>query len=431
MTCLLIWIPHTHASTADLPLEVQVDMLMSELSQLVRQKDYQAIIELVPQIRELNYDAPPSIDYHEARALYHTGYFLYAQERLVAYLSRTGRSGRYYDQATDLLIKVREGAQAQEQEELARIRKEEAAEARSAQEALIARIRSVQSMLYQVGFPETSSTGELDVATRAALANYQIRRGLTVNGDLTEETYNQLVAELPEQHECDDLAGYARSAADWSVPVADIPPEAVISCNNALREFPHVIRFQVQYARALISTGRSMEALQAIQPAADAGYPSAQTALGDMYAAGQLDDRGKADLDTAAQWYHLAAAQDHAPAQVQIAALQSSGRGGFSRSDSDAAATLRTAAEAGHPPAQTLLGERLASGKGVSRNYENAANWYTQAANAGFAEAQFLLAELFQRGRGVTKDKTKAAHWFEQALENGHPDAASRLRRLR
>ncbi|GEM_PF-4935025 len=49
---------------------------MSELSQLVQQKNYEAIIELVPRIRNLDYDAPPSIDFHETRALFHTGYQL-------------------------------------------------------------------------------------------------------------------------------------------------------------------------------------------------------------------------------------------------------------------------------------------------------------------------------------------------------------------
>ncbi|MEM7364593.1 MAG: tetratricopeptide repeat protein, partial [Pseudomonadota bacterium] len=209
-----------------------------------------------------------------------------------------------------------------------------------------------------------------------------------------------------------------------------IRPEAVTVCNNALREYPHVIRFQVQYARALISTGRSREAVEAISPAADAGYPSAQTSLGEMHAAGQLDARGKADLETAATWFNLAGAQDHPPALVHIASLQASGKGGYARSDDAAASTLRTAAEAGHPPAQTLLGQRFSSGKGVTRSYENAGNWFTPAANAGYADAQFLLAELYERGRGVTKDKAEAARWFEKARDNGHPDAAARLRRL-
>ena len=191
------------------------------------------------------------------------------------------------------------------------------------------------------------------------------------------------------------------------------------------------MRFQVQYARALISTGRSREAVVAIQPAADAGYPSAQTALGEMHAAGQLDACGKADLNTATTWFRLAGDQAHPPALVHVAALQSDSKGGFARSDNDAASTLRKAPEPGHPPAQTLLRQRFASGKGMPRSYENAGNWYTPAANAGYADAQFLLAELYERGRGVTKDKAEAAIWYAKSHESGHPDAAARLRRLR
>ncbi|MAV25801.1 MAG: hypothetical protein CMQ05_06730 [Gammaproteobacteria bacterium] len=71
---------------------------------------------------------------------------------------------------------------------------------------LIARIKNVQSMLYQVGFRKTSMTGEME-PPKEALAIFQIRRGLTVNGELTEENHNRLIAELPNQHDCEDAAG--------------------------------------------------------------------------------------------------------------------------------------------------------------------------------------------------------------------------------
>jgi len=49
-------------------------------------------------------------------------------------------------------------------------------------------------------------TGEME-PPKEALAIFQIRRGLTVNGELTEETHNRLIAELPNQHDCEDAAG--------------------------------------------------------------------------------------------------------------------------------------------------------------------------------------------------------------------------------
>lgn len=90
--------PAVHGESAaiaeNLPLDVQVDLLMTELSRLLKVDDNQGIIELIPRIRSLDIEIPDALYFLEARALFRTGDALGARDRLVVYLANTGRDGR-------------------------------------------------------------------------------------------------------------------------------------------------------------------------------------------------------------------------------------------------------------------------------------------------------------------------------------------------
>ena len=120
LTCaFLLMLPlstkaETKTISDNLPLDVQVDLLMTELSRLLKIDDNEGIIELIPRVRALDIKIPDSLYFLEARALYRIGEALTARDRLVVYLASTGRNGRYYEQATELLLAVTVEADIQE-----------------------------------------------------------------------------------------------------------------------------------------------------------------------------------------------------------------------------------------------------------------------------------------------------------------------------
>jgi TPR repeat protein len=437
LTCSTLLILPFHAGAessaiADsLPLDVQVDLLMTELSRLLKIDDNEGIIELIPQIRSLDIEIPDSLYFLEARALYRIGEALTARDRLVLYLANTGRDGRYYDQATDLLLAVKAEADIQqrklaEQERLRRVQLE-----KSVEKARILRIREAQRNLQQLGFREAIENGEFNNPTREALAVYQIRHGLEVNGDITDETLEKLKGAVPKTHNCDGLARYSRKPQEWGIPVSQIPAQiAVPACNDALREYPEVIRFQIQYARSLLAAGRASDALTAIEHSARLGYPAAEYLIASMHEQGLLSPNGKPDLVNALRWYKFAQDKEYPLALLKMAELTESGKAGITRSSERATKLYHRAAVLGYPPAQVIMGDKYLSGRGIGRDYALALQWYTSAAELNYAEAEFKLGEMYERGRGVKRNKTSAIAWYRRAKEQGYADAAAKLRRL-
>ena len=99
-----------------LPLEVRIDLLREQLADHIRNENHQGIVDLVPQFRALELTIPDSLYFLEGRALYRLGRALEARDRLVYYLRNTGREGTYYEEATELLLAVREQAEIQARE---------------------------------------------------------------------------------------------------------------------------------------------------------------------------------------------------------------------------------------------------------------------------------------------------------------------------
>ena len=419
------------AISENLPLEVQVDLLMTELRRLLEVDDNQGIIDLIPRIRALDIDIPDSLYFLEARALYRTGQALAARDRLLVYLKNTGREGRYYDQASELLLSVREQADREEARRREGERLAREALQRSEEKARTLRIREAQRYLDQLGFPLDES-GDFNKPTREALAVYQIRRDLAVNGDVTDETLERLKADVPLEDNCDALARYPRVPTDYGLAIPTIASQAAIpACNDALRKSPDVVRFQIQYARALVAADRGEDAMNAVENAARLGYPAAELTIGYMHEAGMLSGNGKPDFVNALRWYRLAAADDYPPALFAIGRFTDEGRGGIKRSDTGALEWYQQAGALGYPPALSVLGSRYRTGKGVKRDYQRALEWYNQAAELSYPAALFAIGSMYERGHGVKRNKNKAVAWYKKAQSEGHAEAAARLQRLR
>ncbi len=88
----------------------------------------------------------------------------------------------------------------------------------------------------------------------------------------------------------------------------------------------------------------------------------------------------------------------------------------------EAARLARTAAEAGRPHAQALLGRLLAYGDGVAKDEAEARSWLTKAADAGDGDAALTLAHLEADAR-----PKEAQRWLEKATVAGSTVAAAEL----
>ena len=416
----------------ELPVEVQSDLLLAELTRLIGVDDHVGIIDLIPQIRALGIEIPSALYFLEARSLNETGNALRAQNSLLRYLSEAGREGRYYQEATDLLLALRSKAEAEAQALEFQQKKEQREQAAAIDRAETLKVREVQSLLFQIGFPKTPQSGELDTATREAIAVFQVRDGLEVTSLVNQTTRNSLRASVPDAHECDELAGIAETPSVQSVGISQIDYlKAVPVCNNAIRDFPRVIRFQIQYARALLAAGRHSDAVAELSVALEAGYGAAFLTIALVHESGGLTEKGKPDFESAQRWLIKAAEENHFEAQLLLARYLEQGLSDNRKNVGEAIRWIKAAADQEHPPAQKELGDRYKTGRGLNRDYTVAADWYRKAADQSHPLATYELAELYYRGRGVEKDRVRALEFYEKAAALDVKAAEARVDRLK
>jgi localization factor PodJL len=89
--------------------------------------------------------------------------------------------------------------------------------------------------------------------------------------------------------------------------------------------------------------------------------------------------------------------------------------------------TLRDAANAGDPGAETELALRYLEARGLPRDPKIAARWFEQAATQGLPIAQYRLGALYEKGTGVTRDIQLARSWYMKAANAGNARAMHNL----
>jgi hypothetical protein len=111
---------------------------------------------------------------------------------------------------------------------------------------------------------------------------------------------------------------------------------------------------------------------------------------------------------------------------VALAVLYAKGRGVI-KSDQQAVAWYRKAAEQGNADAQFNLGLMYAAGSGVPADDQQASSWYVKAADQGNAKAQFKLGVVYATGRGVQQNDYDAITWYRKAADQGYAPAEFNL----
>lgn len=123
-------------------------------------------------------------------------------------------------------------------------------------------------------------------------------------------------------------------------------------------------------------------ALKEFMPLAEAGQPSAQAAIGQMY----LDGHGvQQDPAQAAIWLEKAAGGNNARAQAQIGAL-------------------------------------YATGTGVPQDEMKASYWLLKAANQNVRQSQRFMSQRFFYGLGVPKDLAQSFLYAALCARQGDPE---------
>jgi len=229
---------------------------------------------------------------------------------------------------------------------------------------------------------------------------------------------------------CDELAARPFEPGEYVKTQQIDAANAVTACNEALRNFPLAARLHVQYARALIASGRPNDALRAIEDHVEIGYASAKHVMAELYLDGGLGEDGDANYLEAEKWFLEAAEQGDFIAQMDLYRLYLDGASGVRRNSVEAIRWLTAASDLQYSPATFLLAEHYERGQGVSRDYDRAAELYERLVVEDHVQAILALADLYERGRGVARDRQRALSLFVKARELGDESVDKRIERL-
>lgn len=200
------------------------------------------------------------------------------------------------------------------------------------------------------------------------------------------------------------------------------------------------------------------EAAKWYRRSADAGYPSAHTAMGLLSlikAAGfagddvsairfgsdeskseeitnlisrpeKIRNGNQADIKDAVTWFRRAAEQgNEEKAQMALGIMLLNGVG--VQKDYSQAAKMFQLASTKVPDAQAILGQFYFGGTGVKQDFHEAARHLREAAEKGADISFWMLGYVYMEGLGVVQDPAEAAKWFWKGLAQGDSSAKAYL----
>ncbi|KAG2178657.1 hypothetical protein INT44_001810 [Umbelopsis vinacea] len=162
------------------------------------------------------------------------------------------------------------------------------------------------------------------------------------------------------------------------------------------------------------------------------GHSEAQYYLGNMYAAGLLNKKGKNEFDKAFPLFVQATKHHHADASYRAAKCYEDGLG-CKRDSGKAVQFYRRASTLSHPGAMYRLGVAQLNGElRISRNPRDGVKWLKRAGESATSEYPHALHELaLLHERGVNNvvfvDFNYAVTLYAQAAEFGYAPSAFRL----
>ena len=135
-------------------------------------------------------------------------------------------------------------------------------------------------------------------------------------------------------------------------------------------------------------------------------------------------DGVKKDLKQAFLWCQKAANSEFVPAQATLGTLYAR-----MKKMESAVQWWQLAADQGDPEAQYNLANAISKGQGTLQNSSPAFEWFVKAAEQGVVPAQSKVGVLYATGEGVALDLIEACKWFLIASAKG--DGAAKTNRQR
>ncbi len=136
---------------------------------------------------------------------------------------------------------------------------------------------------------------------------------------------------------------------------------------------------------------------------------------------------GRRDYVVALRQLRPSAKAGHPVAQTVVGQMYMRGEG-VAQDHSEALIWLKMAAEQNDDVAQTLIGEIYDQGGfGIAPDPAEATKWYRLAAELSNATAQRALGMKYQIGNGVPRDHKRAVRWYQFAAEQDYPRAQFEL----
>ena len=128
------------------------------------------------------------------------------------------------------------------------------------------------------------------------------------------------------------------------------------------------------------------------------------------------------NTEMAAEQFRTAASKNHVLSQLELGKLIIADP--KLGSPKEAAGYFRSAAEAGDPEAQSLLGRMYLDGEGMEQSDKKAFKWISLAAEQNEPYSLDYLGYMYYEGRGTEKSFEKALDCFVRSAEEGNPEGA-------
>jgi len=161
--------------------------------------------------------------------------------------------------------------------------------------------------------------------------------------------------------------------------------------------------------------------------AAQLDHPIAQFNLGMMYTNGKSVT---IDHQQAVYWYEKSAAQEFSTAQYRLGEMYYLAKGGLPRNLNKAIALFTLAAAQNEAGAQLNLAMIYGSGEGYSGDSKLAFSWLQRAMSDGHEEAFVYQKLLIQSNNKLYSEDQKLFYWTKKASELGIPEAKVKLATL-
>ncbi len=155
------------------------------------------------------------------------------------------------------------------------------------------------------------------------------------------------------------------------------------------------------------------KALECVKKSAEAGFASAELALGNIYIYGSLGV--EQDISVAMGWFKKAAMQGNAKAMINLARCFIT-----VGIPDEAVKWLEKACEAGDGVAFGMLSELYMDGLGIEQDFNKAFALAKQGADLGDARSDSIMGTCYLRGQGVEQDIDTAIDWFISASNKGY-----------